>query len=203
LKGQLALATCHGQCNGWLVANVKGAAVLARVEFIKGRFGEAGYRAVLERLTPNERELLSKPVLPQVWLPVGLLINLIDAAEAVHGKGDTSVCDAMARYAAEANLSTLYRVFYKITSASYVLAKAKALWTLHYDSGRLELEETAPKRRTLSIVGFDQPHCTHCRSVFGWAVRSIEMSGERQVEFSVQQCRRRNDATCAAHLSSR
>ncbi|MGC4092785.1 MAG: hypothetical protein QM756_33860 [Polyangiaceae bacterium] len=185
------------------MANVKAAAVLARVTFIKERFGEAGYKLVLQELEPAYREQLGQLLLPQEWLPVTLMVKLIDTTDRLLGNGDGALCREMARYAAEANLTTLYRLFFRISSASFVLGKAKALWNLHYDSGRLEVEELAPNQLALRLTDFDTPSCTHCRSVFAWAERSVEMSGGKRVAASVTGCRLRGAGACQCSLSFR
>jgi len=185
------------------VANVKASAILARIDFIKRKFGEEGYQEVLQGMLPTHRTHLEGLVLPQAWLPVSVMVDLIKTTESKFGNGGTTLCEEMARYSADANLKTLYRLFFRITSASYVLGKAKALWRLHYDSGSLELEERTATDFSLSIVDFDQPDCAHCNSVFAWAKRSIEMSGGRDVQRSVRECRQKAGAACRCQLTFR
>ena len=185
------------------MANVKAAAVLARIGFIKERFGTSGYGRVLGALDAQTRERLSALVLSQEWLPLACLTELIAATERLFGSEDGGLCREMARHAADANLTTLYRVFFRISSANFVLGKASALWNVHYDSGRLEVAETKPKHLSLRIVDFDTPHCMHCRSVFAWAERSVELSGGKDVNLSFSECRKRGAAACGCALSYR
>lgn len=84
-----------------------------------------------------------------------------------------------------------------------MLGKASALWNVHYDSGRLEIVEPKPKHITLRIVDFETPHCLHCRSVFGWAERSVELSGGKDVSASYTDCRRRGASACGFTLAYR
>jgi hypothetical protein len=185
------------------VANVKAAAVLARIQFVKERFGERGYARVLDAIEATTRARLGALVLSQEWLPLACLTELIETTERLFGNGDNELCREMARFAADANLTTLYRIFFRISSASYVLGKASALWNVHYDSGRLEIVEPKPKHITLRIVDFETPHCLHCRSVFAWAERSVELSGGKDVSASYTECRRRGAGACGFTLSYR
>lgn len=185
------------------MANVKATAVLARIKFIKERFGEVGYERVLQALDAPSAERLRALVLPQMWLPLGCMLELIEATERLFGRGDGELCRDMARYAADANLTTLYRIFYRVASASYVLTKASSLWNVHYDSGRLEAVESGTKTITLRIVDFDVPECTHCRSVFAWAERSVELSGGKEVGVAHSGCRKRGARACECALSYR
>ena len=183
------------------MANVKAAAVLARIKFIQEGFGDAGYARVLDALEPRIRERLSALVLSQEWLPLACLTALIDTTDRVLGRGDGGLCREMARYAADANLTTLYRLFFRISSASFVLGKASALWNVHYDSGRLECVEAVPKKIALRIADFDAPHCTHCQSVFAWAERSVELSGGKNVSVTTGGCRKRAASACECTLT--
>jgi hypothetical protein len=185
------------------VANVKATAVLARINFIKQRFGQIGYERVLEALNPSTGERLRTLVLPREWLPLACLTELIEMTERLFGRGDGALCREMARHAADANLTTLYKIFYRVASAGYVLTKASALWNLHYDSGRLEAAESGSKGIKLRIVDFDAPDCTHCRSVFAWAERSVELSGGKEVGVSYAGCRKRGGAACECTVSYR
>lgn len=186
------------------MANVKASAVLARVAFLKERYGDAAYQRVLGELDAPFRERLGKLVLPQEWLPLGLMVSLIETSDRLLGSGDGAVCREMARYAAEANLTTIYKIFFRITSATFVLGKAKTLWNVHYDSGGLEVDEVAPNHLALRIVGVDTPSCTHCKSVFAWAERSVELSGGKQLAVSITDCRRQRAArACQCTLKFR
>ena len=185
------------------MANVKAAAVLARIQFVKDRFGASGYARVLDAIDATTRRRLDALVLSQEWLPLACLTELIETTERLFGAGNGELCREMARYAADANLTTLYRIFFRISSASYVLGKASALWNVHYDSGRLEIVEPKPKHISLRIVDFAAPHCLHCRSVFAWAERSVELSGGKDVTASYSECRRRGANTCGFTLSYR
>lgn len=182
------------------MAHVKAAAILARIAFIQKRFGEAGYEQVLAALSRPFQERLRQLILPQEWLPIELMTSLIDETDRIHGKADGALCREMARYAAEANLTTLYKIFFRVTSAAFILDKARALWGVHYDSGRLELERFTPKHLALRVVDFETPSCTHCQSVFSWAERSIELSGGKNVQVGVSHCRKRNAAACECQL---
>lgn len=72
---------------------------------------------MLDGLDKRTRERLSALVLSQEWLPLACMTELIDVTDRVFGRGDGELCREMARYAADANLTTLYRIFFRISSA--------------------------------------------------------------------------------------
>ena len=114
-----------------------------------------------------------------------------------------ALCYEMGRFGAEVNLPTLYRIFYRFGTPLFVLKKASRLWDVHYDSGRLDADQTGDNAVMLTIVEFERPHRAHCLSVLGWATRSIELSGAELTRGEETRCRTRGDSSCTLELAWR
>lgn len=175
---------------------VKGSTVTARLQFLESRFGRDARIKLVASLAPEHRRVLEDGVLPHQWVPFELFVDLNVAIDRVHGKGDLALCEEMGAHGAEANLPTLYRVFYKLGTPMFIFRKAARLWEVHYDSGRLVPTQDGPTTVRLKIVDFETPHRSHCLSVLGWATRSIELSGAKVIERSEPRCRTRGDNAC-------
>ena len=178
------------------MGNVKGSAISARLRFVRERHGQGGIDRLLAALTPGSRALLDARVLPQAWVPADLFIDLLVQADRLFGKGDLELCVEMGRYSAEVNLPTLYKVFYRLGSPMFILRKAASLWSVHYDSGHLTATPLAEGHARLAIEGYDRPHRAHCRSVLGWATRSVELSGGTVLSAVDEKCRAKGDDAC-------
>jgi hypothetical protein len=178
------------------MANVKGAAISARLQFVRERHGEAGLARLLDALPEAERRVLDNRVLSHAWAPFEVFVEVAKTADRLFGQGDLALCTEMARYAAEVNLPTLYRLFYRLGSPQYILRKAAQLWSVHYDSGKLVVIEEGQGKVRLEIVDFESPHRVHCLSVLGWAARSVELSGGHVLYAEEERCRARGDETC-------
>jgi hypothetical protein len=176
--------------------NVKGATITARLRFVRERHGEDGVRRLLGEVRPSSLAALAARVLPQEWVSYDVFVDLGITADRLFGRGDLALCYEMGRYAAEVNLPTLYRLFYRIGNPQFILRRAAQLWSVHYDSGRLAAMEEGTGTARLEIVGFERPHRVHCLSVLGWATRSIELSGGIVISADEQSCRARGDETC-------
>src|SRR6185503_1738635 len=181
--------------------NVKGAAIAARLRFVRERYGEAGVQRLLAALPPGYRDMIEARVLPQAWVPYDLFIEVLVQADQQFGHGDLALCFEMGQYAAEVNLPTIYRVFYRFGSPAFVLSKAARLWSVHYDSGALVPHDEGNGVFRICIERFEQPHRAHCLSVLGWAVKSIELSGGRVQRAEEARCRTRGDAACDLALT--
>jgi len=182
------------------VANVKGSAITARIRFVRERFGEAELRRLKDSLSETSRGLLDGRVLPHAWVPFDLFVELNLAVDRTFGTGDLSMCREMGRYSAAVNLPTLYRIFYRLGSPSFILRKAAKVWRVHYDSGELRVLDPdldgPEERATLEIAAFETPHRAHCQSVLGWAERSVELSGGTVIHAREETCRTEGHDTC-------
>jgi hypothetical protein len=176
--------------------NVKGASITARLRFVREHHGEAGVRRLLDEVPASTRAVLSARVLPQEWVPYDVFVDLGVAADRLFGRGDLALCVEMGRHAAEVNLPTLYRIFYRFGNPQYIFRRAAQLWSVHYDSGRLAAIEEGRGVSRLEIVDFERPHRAHCLAVLGWATRSVELSGGMVLFADEERCRARGDETC-------
>jgi hypothetical protein len=187
-------------------SQVKGSAITARIKWVRDHHGEAGVRTVKEQLRPEHRTILEGRVLPHGWVPFELFVDLCETIDRLFGKGDLALVKDLGRFAARANLPTLYRIFYVLGSPEFILSRASRLWDVHYDSGRLETQfgiKDGRRGGTLRIVDFATPHRVHCLSVLGWAEASVELSGGKGVEGVELGCRAKGDPKCEFQITWR
>ena len=186
------------------MSDVKGAAIVARLRFVRERFGQEGYArllAVLDAsLDAGMRARLAGRILPHEWVPFALFVGINVEADRLFGQGDLKLCYEMGRYSAEVNLPSLYRVFYRLGTPMFIFRKAARLWDVHYTSGKLTPIEERPGVIRLDIADFAEPHRAHCMSVLGWAARSVELSGGKLRQAEETRCRTRGDEVCALAL---
>jgi len=182
-----------------LSSQVKGSAITARIKYVRDLHGEPGVRHVKDALTPAHRAILDGRVLPHAWVPFAFFVDLCENIDRIYGRGDLSLVKEVGRFAARANLPTLYRIFYVLGSPEFILGRAPRLWDVHYDSGRLETSFSIKDGRrvaSIKIMDFETPHRVHCLSVAGWAEQSVELSGGKAVEVIEASCRAKGDKTC-------
>lgn len=182
------------------MVQVKGSTITARVRWIREHHGEGAWIGLRDSLPDDDRIFLEGRVLPHTWVPYDVFLHLSIAIDRRFGAGDLELCRVVARYAAEVNLPTLYRVFYRFGTPTFILRKAARLWDVHYSSGRLEVEEIEAGHVVLRILDFERPHRAHCLAVLGWAERSTELSGATLRRAEETRCRTRGDDVCEMRL---
>ncbi len=178
------------------VSNVKGSALSSRVLWVQLGHGDAGMQRLLHQCSPELRRSIEEGINKARWYPFDQFVELNTAVDRLFGKGDLGLIRDLGRFGADANLTTIYRLFYKVGTVHWILGRAVRLWSAHYDSGYLEVMTRGPKTTVLRIRGFDSPNRAHCLSVMGWAERSIELSGGKSVTMSEPLCRTKGDELC-------
>ena len=181
--------------------NVKGSAIGSRVLWVRLHHGEEGVERLCAQLSAAAAAVVREPPHKATWYPFEVFVELNEAIDRVFGRGDLELLQDLGRYGADANLTTVYRLFYMVGTPKWILDRAARLWDLHYDSGRLVIERFPGNEAEARILDFATPHITHCKSVFAWCQRSIELSGARDVHGVEVRCRLRGDAECAFHAT--
>lgn len=176
--------------------SVRANALLTRVAFVNERYGQDGMKRLLPTLRPETRHVIAAKLDPRSWQPFDAFVDLNVRADALFGKGDNRLCFEMGAYGADRSMTTLYRVFFQLGSVAFIMQKAAALWSEHYDSGQLTSQADSPKQLSLKIESFTSPHCSHCFSVMGWAARSAELTGASVAGSQRTSCRTWRDSAC-------
>jgi hypothetical protein len=182
------------------VANVKGSSLASRVKWVQLSHGQAGLDKVCAQVSPSLAETLRAGIVVARWYPLVDLIELVETVDRLFGNGDGALAHELGRYGADANLTTIYRLFFRVGTVRWVLARAARLWHMHYDVGKLVVNE-APDAIELDIADVPEPNCTHCHSVRGWAERSVELSGGENVATKLTRCRRTGGDCCTVRIT--
>ena len=156
---------------------------------------------MLAQCTPDLRHSIEAGLSKAKWYPFEQFVELNVTIDRLFGRGDLGVVKALGRFGADANLTTIYRLFFKVGSPQWILGRAVRLWSAHYDSGYLEVATRGMRAAVLRVRNFATPHVAHCLSVAGWAERSIELSGGKRPSFVESKCRIRNDDLCQFDVS--
>ena len=175
---------------------MKGSALASRVLWVQLGHGAAGMDRLAEALSPALRAALAGKIDKARWYPFAWFVELNTTIDQLFGKGDLALVKQLGRFSADANLKTIYRLFYKVGTVPWLLSRGVRLWSAHYDSGFIEVRTPTPRAAQLRIHAFDEPHRVHCLTLRGFCERSIELSGGDRVLTADLRCRTRGDECC-------
>jgi predicted hydrocarbon binding protein len=165
------------------------------MRWVREHHGEAGVTRVLAAMPDARANAVRAAVNAMLWVPFDAFVSLGETIDRTFGVGDLALCRVLGRYSAKVNLPTVYRIFYKFGSVGYILSKAAALWSAHYDSGSLHVSEVAGGF-TIRVERFATPHKVHCMSVLGWMEETVEMTGAKLLGAQETHCRLSGDDAC-------
>jgi hypothetical protein len=178
------------------LTNIKGSALASRILWVRLNQGEPGLEKLKSLVSPELTSVLANGAVMATWYPLSMFIELNVAIDKAFGKGDLGLIKSLGRHGADANLTTIYRLFFKVGTVKWIMARAARLWGMHYDSGRLLVKQFPGKEVEMEIIDYAAPHRVHCLAVQGWAERSIELSGAKEVALDELGCRANGDEQC-------
>ena len=178
--------------------NVKGTALRARLRFVEERAGVDGYRRFLDALSPATRALVDARILASAWYPFTSFVEICEVIDRQLGRGDLELCHELGRYGCDANLPTMYKIFFRMADVLYIVRRAAAAWRVNYDEGTMSVVAEGDHVVTLRME-VPTPHRAHCLSVRGWIVRAGELSGAKDVRID-ERCRVKGDEHCQFEL---
>ncbi len=173
----------------------------SRILWVELDQGGAGLAKLRAQCSPELRAAIDAGIVKAAWYPLPLFIELCERIDQIFGAGDRALIRALGRHGADANLTTIYRLFFKVGTVHWILGRAVRLWSAHYDTGYLEVMTRGPKSALARVRGFATPHPVHCLSVEGWCERSIELSGGAGAKVTETKCRTRGDDLCQFELT--
>ncbi len=177
--------------------HVKGGVIKARLEFVRGRAGEAGLESVMSRLSREDQEVLRGWILPTTWYPLDLNLRLDDAIAAVLSAGDRDrVFVEMGRASADSNLGGPQRPYLREGDPHYLLRATAGIFLAYYQAGRRTYERTGDTSAVLRTYEAENVTRTDCLTVVGWHQRAIELCGGKAVRVTETLCRTRGAPHC-------
>ena len=168
----------------------------SRILWVELGHGAAGIERLRAQLSPELRAGVENGFHKARWYPLDQFVELNVVMDRLFGRGDLGLIKQLGRFGADANLTTIYRLFFKVGTVHWILGRAVRLWSAHYDSGSCEIALRGSKSAVLRVRGFAMPHQAHCLSVLGWCERSIELSGGKRPIAEESHCRTRGDELC-------
>lgn len=181
-------------------ALTKGLGFLHVREFTTVRWGPQGWDAVLGELRPAERAELAS-VLLIGWYPLALYARLLHALDEVHGTGDGALLVQCGRWQAEKDVTTLYRIVFRLMNPGTVIVKTTDYWHKFHDTGTWRMGRTGEKSLEGTLEGWGVVDAALCRELVGYLGRVLELVGAKSPNVEHPECRARGQSRC--HFTAR
>ena len=160
---------------------VKAGDIKAMLNYLVEKFGPDAPQKIMEQLSPEDRTLLSKPILASSWLPEKTYHDLLFHADRIFGKGDYSLCYDVGTHSARFNVPKLYSVFIRMGNPSILLSSTATFWGLMHNSGKLIVAEKTSNSAVAHLKDFYHPphlgNPAFCYAMRGFITEIFKMTG--------------------------
>jgi hypothetical protein len=179
------------------MAQVKGSALISTVRFIQERFGSERLREIVQSLDAADRELIDAGLLASAWYPFAMLLRLMRATGRLDAGRTPLLYREMGRASADYSLTTIYRIFFKIGSPQFTLARATRVFGNYYDHGIMEAIVNDRGHAIVELREFDEPAPEFCERLWGWMEKTISLISSHELVTAAHiTCVHRGDPTC-------
>jgi uncharacterized protein (TIGR02265 family) len=174
---------------------VKGAVLKSRLAFVERHSGKPAVERVLATLSPDLQRTL-RMLFTSNWYPFDIGKALDEAIVTVLGGGRPEFFERLGEASAEANLGTVHSSYVTKGDAHAFLAKSPSIYSLYYETGRREYQQTGPKEAVLVTHDAETFSAPDCLTVVGWYRKALEMCGVPGARVVEEECRAKGGAVC-------
>ncbi len=174
---------------------VKGAVLKSRLAFVERHSGKDGVDRVLATLSPDLQRTL-RMLFTSNWYPFGIGKALDDAIVQVLGGGRPEFFERLGEASAESNLGSIHASYLTKGDAHGFLAKSPSIYSLYYEAGRREYQQTGPTEGVLVTHDADTFSAPDCLTVVGWYRKALEMCGVKGASVAEEECRAKGGNVC-------
>lgn len=179
------------------VTRIKGASLLARLEFVSERGGPELLARVFAGLDAADRRVLEGNPLPSSFFPLALNERLDEAIARALGAADpVPVYRELGRASAQKNLQKLHQAFLRGHSPHALLDGFPAVRATYYSDGAASYEPTGETSGVLRVTGASSHSRPDCESTAGYFERALELAGGQGARVALARCRGRGDGLC-------
>jgi len=124
------------------------------IEVLRETTTPSAFQALVKALPRETAKLIERPPLPPTWLPYSHSFALVRTACDVLYAGDEERTSELARRAVLRDLNSLYRLFIKLASPTYVMDRAVRIWETYWrNNGTVRVEREGPAAALVHFEG--------------------------------------------------
>jgi hypothetical protein len=175
---------------------VKGSALRSTMSFLREQYPAPTVARILAGLPEEDRKILTPPILTSAWFPADALCRLIHGMEKETPGDPQDLYLRVGMQSCEDGLNTIYKLFFKVGTPSFILKHAGQVWKNYYDEGQIVLVSSTSNTAHVRLEGAKMPDPAMCMRISGWMKRAAELSGGHSVAVDHCACVHRGAPAC-------
>lgn len=181
------------------MAQAKGSAIIATMDFIRAEKGADALSRILARVTAADLAMI-EGCRPTDEVPLDLALSLWRAADDELRDDEPAWVERAGGFSIEFPGVRMYSGILRKSSPTEFLTQRVSLFRLYYQPGNMEVVEEEDEHAVLRLVGFDQAHPLFCRRQTGGLRRALTEAGGQEPHTSHVRCVAEGDAFCEWEL---
>jgi hypothetical protein len=173
---------------------IKGTAVIAIRDFVKVKFPD-DFKKWYDSLPADSKAIFEGAIDSTRWYDVHHAVAKPTAAIARLFYNDDVKKGAWesGRYSAETALKGIYKVFVKVSSPSYLIARASRVFATYYRPCEMKTAKNEGNNLVLHIAGMENPEKLIEFRIGGWIEKALEISGSKDINVEITKSMARGD----------
>jgi hypothetical protein len=163
------------------------------------QYGEGSFEAMLERLSPRAKAMLSNPFSKE-WYPSALMQEVYDIVDDIFTPQDPDALVSLGRFMANHGIRGIIKLFVSLISVKTIIWRIDTLWNYYHKGGSVEVpivREEGRHREGLMIVKDYYAGKGWCRLMAGYVETVIMATGAKNVTCETQNCIEKGDEDCS------
>ena len=178
------------------MSNTKAVHLKSFRKFVLQRSDEAAYQKILDRLSAEDRVVVTKQFLASQWVSYQIWWRLLVAADQVLGSGDYRIVREIGSFDAEENLHGIYQAFLKMMNVKSIISQSGLIWKRYYDAGTMKVIRLEKDQAEMQLSGFPGLPLHHEEELIGWMQTALKLSGAKNFTLGHDLCLAKGDPYC-------
>jgi len=166
---------------------VRGKAIASIPKFVSKNFGKKGYQQWLDAISAEAHNIYILPIKENDWYPLKetIIQPCANIAQLFYQWDLKEAAWTSGRFSADFSLSSVYKLFVKMGSASFFLNKATEYMNDYYRPAAVEVGEITSDTAIIRITRFPEIDKTIEYRIAGWIQRALEINGCKNVMIEI------------------
>ena len=174
---------------------VKAQGLFHAARFIEQEYGRDALRDVLRACSDAVRDRYTSAGSLD-WHPVIELVELVEKADEMLGRGDGRLAEHAGAEAARANTKGLFRFVAHVATPEFLMRRIASMWRQFNDEGSMELLDIDDYACEIELKDLAETHAIFCSILTGWIREVTRAVGRVSPLVKHTQCRAKGATRC-------
>lgn len=185
--------TVYDEGSGHPVGRSRGAAVQSTRQFMIEKYGEPGFERLLQKLDPELRDLLIRP-LAISWQDAPAMNRIYEVIQSEFGDGTDAIFHEIGCFSARHDVKAYFKFLLTLASPAQIIQRLPMMWGTYYDTGQMQVNVNG-NRADAEIAGFEDAGIP-CKLASGFVEEVLRMGGARNPKVIHTECVANNHEKC-------